>query len=439
MEEGTARFLLETGGIVESFFADLLWPIIGAWWWAVLPLALFPPATRWWLKWRRLAYFKKRKYTLLEIKLPEDLKKPIKAMEDVFNSMYMIALEHGPGTNREKWIDGMDKQFTTFSLEIVGIDGETHFYIRIDDFLQDLVESILYAQFPDLQINVVEDYTKKVPEHIPNKEWELEAMDWELINPSPYPIKTYKLFEAEQEPKEEKRVDPMARLIEALSKIQKGEQLWLQFNLTDAGSGWIKEGKAIRDKLVKRPGPKPGLKPIFQEAAELVVFGMKEKEEKKPEMMLYPEMLTTPGEREVVKAIEEKIAKNGFKISMRLIYLAKRDVFYKPHIALPISFICSFGVKGLNYFIPYVPSRTKVKSLVRFFDKKKAFLKKRKIMRNYRWRVSPLFPEKGATSIVNVEELATLFHFPSMLAAPGVSLERLTAKTSGPPQDLPVE
>lgn len=185
MEEGTAQFLKEAGGLVNSFFKEAFWPIIKAWGWAVLSLVLFGPAVSWWLKWRRLEYFKNRKYVLLEIKLPEDLKKPTKAMEDVFNSMYMVAIEHDPGMFREIWIEGASTRFTSFSLEIVGIDGETHFYIRIDDYLQHLVESMLYAQYPDLQITVADDYTKKVPEHIPNKEWEIEARDWVLKNPNP--------------------------------------------------------------------------------------------------------------------------------------------------------------------------------------------------------------------------------------------------------------
>jgi len=422
-------------------FTELfLIPIIKAWWWAPLPFLLFNPAVKSWLEWRQLDAFKKRKHILLEIKLPEEIKKPMKAMEDVFTSLYMVALEHAPGPLREKWIEGKTVKHVTFSLEIVGDGGTVHFYIWIDDYLKHTVESIFYAQYPDIEIREAEDYTKKVPQDIPNKDWNIVGMDWALVKNSAIPLKTHQDFEIGTESKEEKRVDPLARLLEAFSQLKKGEQVWLQFTLTDAGKDWVKKGEELRDEIAKRKKNSAKPKPILLEALEIIIFGAKDKQEKKEEKLFFPEMQMTPGERKGVESMERKMSKQGFKVGIRTVYISRRDVFFGPHMGLPITFLCSLG-KGSQYLVPIAKTRTKVKSLVKLwdFDKKRLILRQRKMFRNYQWRVFPFFPEEGGTSVLNPEELAVLFHFPGREVAPATSLQRIKARRGEAPQDLPVE
>lgn len=417
------------------FVKTFIIPMVKGWWWAPLPFFLFPKATSSYLKWRQLKAFKEREYILLEIRLPDEIIKPVKAMEDVFTSMVQVAYEHAPGNTREKWIEGETIDFTTFSLEIISIEGEVRFFIRIDNYLRNIVESIFYSQYPDLEITEARDYTELVPQDIPNKEWDLEGMDWVLSKKDCYPIKTYEKFETGAEMKEGKRVDPMARLFESLSQLGKGHQLWLQFNLTAASPDWIKEGMAIRDSLVKRPkSTKP--KPFIVEAIELLLLSPTE--EKKKERVFPSEMMLTPGEREIVKAIENKISKQGFKTSIRMMYIGKRESFFKPNLGLPVSFLVSFGTENLNRFAVFAESRTKVKSLIQRWDKPRAFLKKRRMFRNYKLRVNARFPRQGGTSVFNTEEIASLFHFPGRETAPAPSLSRIKAKTEAPPPELPV-
>lgn len=432
--------VVRSSAFLGEFVNRGVWPIIKAWWWAVLPFVLFTPAKDMWLLWRQLKYFKEREFVLLEIKLPQEIIKPVSAMEDVFTSLYQVALEHGPGTARETWIQGQSKKYMSFSLEIVGEKGEMRFFVRIDDYLKDVVESIFYAQYPNLEIKEVEDYTKKVPPLIPNKEWDLEGMDWHLKNENYFPIKTYKEFESGHEAKEEKRVDPIARLAEAFTKLKKGEQVWMQFNLTDAGDDWIKKGKKKKDELAKRPEEKKvTYRPLVLEAIEALLFGLPEEKEEEEKMSAPLELLLTPGEREKIEALERKINKNGFKTSIRVLYLGKRENFYKPHMGLPFSFFTSLGIKGLNYLIPHMATRTKVKNVIRAFDDQLAFLKKRRMFRNYKWRVNPYFPKVDAVSVFNVEEMATIFHFPGSRMAPGKAIQRMPSKRGAPPSNLPVE
>ena len=54
-------------------------------------------------------------------------------------------------------------------------------------------------------------------------------------------------------------------------------------------------------------------------------------------------------------------------------------------------------------------------------------------------RVTPLFPKGGGTYILNTEEVASLFHFPTEAAASAPGAPRVEAKKRGEPSDLPVE
>ncbi len=433
---------METINEVSRIFEDVFFPVLKAWWWVPLPFLLVQSAWKAWLHWRRLKNYKERDWILLEIKLPEEIRKPIRAMEDVFTSMYGVALEHSPSVKREEWIEGEDsKLYTTFSLEIVGIDGKAHFFIWLERNLRDTVESIFHAQYPNIEFRPVEDYTKRVPQDIPNEEWDLEAKDWVLSENSVYPLRTYKDFKAESEYKEEGLVDPMARIFEGFARLKKGEQVWLQFTVRDAGNDWRKEGEKIRDELARREKKEPApQKPIILDALDILLFGIQEEKEEKPKDIMPPEMRLTPMEKETISQIEEKMVKQGYKVGVRIVYLARKDVMYKPHIGIPISFLSSLGT-GDQYLKPYGPSMTKVKSVFKVFglDKRKAFLKKRRVFRNYQLRTGPEFPRKGGISVLTPDELATLFHFPSRVVAPGPSMERIEHKRGGPPPTLPVE
>jgi len=418
---------------------DFAFPIVKAWWWIGPPFLFIKPFVSGYLWWRQSLSFKERKYVLLEIRLPEEIVKPIKAMEHVFASLHPIISEHDPGNFREKWIEGDSSFFPSLSLEIVSVGGQTRFFIRVEKPYRQWVESALYSQYPEIEITEAQDYTDTVPQDIPNDDWDLELREFILKKPNAYPIKTYPKFEAEREPKEEQRVDPMARLLEGLSALKEGEQIWLQFVLGAPKKDWVKDGEGLRDKLVKRPGPKPPPKPMVVEAAEVLIKGVPEKKEE-IKGVLPPEMTLSPGEKEVVSELEKKISKQGFGITIRVMYLGKKEAFFKPHLGLPINFLVSFNTENLNRFGGSKSTSTKVKStLIWFWDKRRAFLRKRKAFRRYKMRVSSLFPRKGGTSVLNVEELATLFHFPGRTAAPAPEVPRLQSKRGEAPPGLPME
>lgn len=398
-----------------------------------------------WLWWRKELFSGQQRYILLEIKMPEDAPRPFKAMEDVFAGLWQI---HDPANPREAWLEG--KYQLSFCLEMISTEGNLHFYLRIPEGTQKLVESAIYSHYPLAELELVEDYTKQIPQDIPNKEWDLWGTNYVLERPNPYPIKTYtKFFEPTATDKEEMRIDPMALLVEGLSRIANGEHLWIQFVLTPilhsnpAESKMVEEGREIVAELVKRPPP-PKPKGFIQDVREVgthVTTGTKVGEEAVVQQeIIPPEMRLTPGEREIVTAIEEKISKYCFAAHCRFIYLAKRENYFGPAKALAMSWFTQFGTATFNNFRPLRPTITKMYTIFTWFaDKRRVFVRKRRLFRNYTLRLPPYFPQAGGTFVLNVEELATIFHFPGRITTPSAAVIRVGSKKGEAPPGLPTE
>lgn len=402
----------------------------------MLPFFLWHPLLFLYRFWRIEFWDSTIPKVILEIKIPKEVIKPIKAMEHVFAGFHSI---HDVMTWREIWIEG---QFQLrFTLEIVSLGGEIHFYIRVPQRFRDIIESNIYSQYPEAEISEVPDYTLNIPSDIPNKDWDLWGTDIVNTKPDPYPIKTYTKFEAEVQPVEEKRIDPMAGLLEGMSVLKPGEQLWVQMvvkPIREQDKDWIAEGIKIRDKLARRP-EKPKPKPMVQEAAEILAFGLEKPAEKEKEL-IPPEMKLTPGERDIIAGIEEKITKFGFDCNIRYIYLAKRDVFFGPRARSPYGFFKEVSLENLGGFKPEKRTMTKVKSVFFWFlDKRRLYIRKRRIFRYYQRRWVPYFPRKGGTFVLNTEELATLFHFPGKMVAPAPGVPRIEAKKGEATPGLPIE
>lgn len=421
------------------------WEIVKLWWWLPLTFILWRQFTFFWRWWRIDGFLARQKKILLEIKMPKEVLKPIRAMEVVMASLHKVIYK--PPDWWEKWIEGEVQ--LSYGFEIASIGGETHFFIRISAGYRDAVESAVYSQYPEAEISIADDYTKTVPQDIPNREWNLWASDYELIKKEDaYPIKTYLDFETEREAIEEKRIDPIAILLEAMAKIKPGEQLWVQIlagPVTNQESPWITKGQELRDKLAKRE-VKPSKKPLIIEAADVLITGEVPGTSKEEKDFLPPEMKLTPGEKEIIGKVEKKISKPGFKTNVRFIYLGKKDVFFSGNLRLAFSFLHSFVTEDVNGLKPHSATLTKIHKSwflpLNLIHDRRLYLRKRKIFRKYCGRDHPYFPRLGefpTTFILNTEEIATLFHFPSKRVASAPFVPRVEAKKGEAPPGLPTE
>ena len=409
--------------------------VLLGYWWILLPLALFFILRMVWLNYIRSEYLKSLKWVILEINFPREAIKSPKAMEQIFSGLHAVerTLKF-----KDKYLKG---EFPTwFSIEIVGDGGMIHIFIRTPDKYRNLVESQIYAQYPEAEILEAEDYVNKLPIGIPNKDYDIWGTELILIQPDAYPIRTYPFFFQEKEIEE--RTDPIAGLFEFLSSLNPEEHAWLQILVSPTGDDWKKEGEKLVGKILGKEvksSPKGLL--IIQETrgwADALVNGIKEfflgpstksEEEKKVESVA---AYLSPGQKEVVSAIEANIAKLGLRTMIRELYWAHKDIFSKDKTAAIGGFFKQFNTQNLNGFKPnkmVTPGRGII------FKKRREPGQKRYLVRLYKNRQF-LFHKPKRGFVFNTEELATIFHIP-LKYVKVERIPRIEAKKGGPPSKLP--
>ncbi|MFA5615040.1 MAG: hypothetical protein WC993_11300, partial [Methanoculleus sp.] len=141
------------------------------------------------------------------------------------------------------------------------------------------------------------------------------------------------------------------------------------------------------------------------------------------------EFRLTPGEREVLKMVEEGIGKSAFNVKMRMIYLGRREAFNKVVVGSVAGGIKQFSDINTNGFA--MDNDTKTFALHLFVEQRMRY-RQRTIFRRYVKR-----DRTGKTFHLNTEELATIFHLPNMSVITP-SLRKIETKTGSAPANLPI-
>ncbi len=410
-----------------SLFVDLWWL------WLFVILAIVTPQL--WLTYAREYYKKANTWMLLELKIPREVKRNPRAMEQVFMAMH--AVRNSPSNFAEKWWDGEVSLW--YSCEMVSFGGEIHFYVWVPKKHRNIMEATFYAQYPDVEISAVEDYTVT---RLPATYQELWAAGYQLFGNElvlekldVYPIKTYIDFE---EKEEEWQLDPVATLLETLAKVKPQEHLWVQIVVRPTiDDVWKDEGEKELSKLKLKART---LQKVTDEGVE-ELFGV-----------------PSPGEVEIMKAIDRNIAKPGFETFIRYIYISPKELYdsnfgqraifsaFNQYASVAMNrFRNNYKVwtRASKWFFPYV------------FPKRRVLARRVKIYRSYRSRrtyseslVSSFLnikafhfgvkAERVLKYILNVEELATIFHLPTNVVLTGPLVQRVEARKVGPPAGLPI-
>ena len=342
-------------------------------------------------------------------------------------------------TFSEKWWKGKVEDWTSF--EIVGRAHGVRFFVRVQETYRNLIESAVYAQFPNAEIFEIQDYINEFPPYLPNKDYDVWGTDFVLAREDAYPIRTYPEFEEPGKVEEERRIDPIAAMTEVMSTLKESEAIWFQILVRPTNDGWKKKAEALRDTLLgkKKKVSRNWIESLFgglgEFFANLVTApfeyptwgeGAEVKREERTE--------TVTDKRKIIEAIDNKISKLGFESILRFVYIDRSEKFTRSNIAAFLSSTRQFNTLNLNALKPNMRIMTIAKGKFKWlFKKSKINRKKRLLYANYRTRH---FPHKFA--IFNTEELATLYHFPiSGVKSP--LLWRIESRRGGPPQDLPIE
>lgn len=377
-----------------------------------------------WVIYKRSEFIAGQKNVLLELRMPRDTKKTPLAMEAVFANLFLTG---GEGTWYKKYIQGGVRAW--FSFEIVSIGGHVRFYVWTREGLRRGLESFFYAQYPEMEIVEAEDYSLLFdPAADGNSMFGDEFIH---TKPDAYPIKTYVEYGLDKAgAKPEEIIDPLAQLIELLGSVGPKEQLWIQmiiraskdekFAHTAKGRTWKDEGKdvvkGIRESAVKEAK-------TFSEGEE--EGGVK-----------FPTALS-PGQTDVIKAIERNTSKQGFDVGLRSIYTAPNDAYQGTMIGFMLNMFRPFSSESLNGFRPSAKFDARFNDYP--WEDKGGHHRQHlhhQIVDFYRRRAFFHAPYIGEWMVMSTEELATIYHVPSA-SVETPSLPRIGSATSGAPSNLP--
>ncbi len=408
-------------------------------------------AWKWWVQYVQQDFISGIDFVLLEIIPPRDVLRSPKAMELFFtNALYHWSLKGG---KEEYWQGAV---WFWFSLEIVSLEGQVHFYIRTPTRIRSLIETQMYAQYPQAKILAVEDYTLAVDEITPKSAWNGWGCEFKLLKPEFYPLKTYVDYGLDKDPKEEYKVDPISPVVEFFGSLQKGEQAWSQIIITPSKKTWHTKGTwfGTHDWVTEsRQHIEKILEPYTNVRAKENAPGQFGRDIRTPRFL-----------EDAIKAMSAKTTKLGFDTGIRIMYVAKKESFQMNNRRNIRLIWRQYAKPDSNQLWRINSTQADAYSSQWFsLSPKKVMVLANRMLHEYRERAFFHLPLrhhiisdhniKGpfmlivkqfflpyfhpSTYVLNTEELATLWHFPGqILKVP--TLARIESKEASPPTNLPI-
>ncbi|MGD8374175.1 MAG: type IV secretion system DNA-binding domain-containing protein [Candidatus Woesebacteria bacterium] len=368
---------------MDSIFSLLL-GAIGKWYiWLPIVVVLVYLAFR---NNRRAKTLLDMEHTLLILEIPRTNDKKELAAEHMFASLHGILR-----SKKELAAQGGLQEHISF--EIAAINKQIKFYVWVPKHLRNFVEGQIYAQYPTVQIHEAdEDYAAQSAGQPVQHVTELTLTDNEVL-----PIKSFQSFE----------VDPLAGITATLAKLEESnEEMWIQILARPIADDWHKKSSAYISKVKSGKSSNATIKYLFQALGALTKPPEGKDASKAPELSE-----RTKGR---ISEVEKKSNKLGYQVKIRIAYLGNDQTTARLRMQAIIGTFKQFNSTNLNGF------------------KQKGIDASEDGVAQYRAR---FFVDRGY--ILNIEELASLFHFPhTNVETP--SIVWASSKTAEPPAKLPV-
>jgi hypothetical protein len=383
-----------------------------------------------------------QQWVFLSIKVPRENLTSTLAVEQIFTQMHAL---FSSLTFTNKYMEG--KIMLWYSLQIVSLGGKVSFIIRVPKDNKELVEAAIYSQYPNAELDEVDDYLENINYDPQTSDFDLWGTEFSLVKDQVFPIKTYREFE--HPTAEQKIIDPLAPLIESLTKMQPWEFYGVQIIIQPAGDGTWEEASKKKakeltgEKLPKTITFKDKLLSPFDAVADFS-FGSLLTTTVKPEAPKDQKnnlQNMTEVEKDTVNAIQSKIAKPGYFTKIRHLYIAPKDKFDPTKKALTIGAMRTLGSGNSNGFKPdtkktWTDPKYKISPTLEkpYLERLKAERKKY-LFQGFKER-NIFFG--NAMPVLNVEEIATIYHLPLTLNPSQPPVAVVESKKAQPPVNLPV-
>ena len=257
--------------------------------------------------------------------------------------------------------------------EIVGKNADISFYVSAPTKIIDLVEKTIYGYYPSADIKHTDE------PNIFSEEGRVEYCALVQKTYPYFPLKTYK----------ELATDSISSITSSLSKMDDGEGAIVQILIRPASKSWKKSGKAYISSIKKTEAD--------------------------------PEKATFKTDSKTLEKIDEKVTKQGFESTIRIVVSAKNKDAASIHLK---------NIK--SSFFQFNSDLNSLKSQKIFF--------KGGFMLNFIYKFFPVFinPLFKNLSIFSSDELASFFHFPNKTVETP-HIKWLKAKTAPVSAEVPLD
>ena len=314
-----------------------------------------------------------RDYVMYAVKVPRGNETQITAMEQVFASIHGLF-------KKKKFLEKFIAVDEPISFEIIGYKNYIGFFVYTPKKYAEFIENQIMGAYQSSEVEVV-----KEPVFFTDNSHVEMGYITTTDEKGQYPIKTY--------PEWQDKSDPFANIVGAFANMQNEEGASLQILVAPLGNDW---SKSLVKKMAKEEKKKYD-KSVPKEGSS------------------GPKVDITDTEIEQIKRKTSKVAFNTY---IRVVTSASNEAIAKSRFLSIVNAFGQFTNPGYNGF-----------KVIKITDRKK----QKEFAYDFVFRRVPLDIKP---SILNVEELATIYHFPNKnITLPGI--DWLLAKTAPPPHDLP--
>ena len=293
-----------------------------------------------------------------------DFKEQISLMEQLLSNLKSLYRGNFLG-----WLLGQEY----ISFEYTAHANEIYFYIVVPRKSKLLVEKQIIGFYPDCLI----EETSEINIFENRKSVLGEAMI--LKKGDEFPIRTYQKLES----------DSMNAILSALGRLSENTSATIQILLKPEDDNWQNRIKKMIRKEEKNPGKRRyiSFNPLVWMRGFLEIFFQDPEEKNKKDEPEIDEKDPIDDEG----LMKEKVKKTGFLVMVRVIVTADDDAIANAELRNIISSFSQFASPAYNRFRPMRHKSLSV--LIQYF-----------ILRQFAWWQKNF--------LLNIEEIATLFHFP---------------------------